>query len=361
MARLRTAILVVAAAATVAPQVAGQVRDGPVAGQLDRFIRDSIPAFSGQLLVAREGRVLLHQGYGLADREAGRPVTVETVFDIGSITKQFTAAAVMALAGEGRLDVGDTLGRWVDGLHGRIAGVTLHQLLTHTAGVAQYSGDDYEPMTARDFAVWLDTARLVGVPGEEFHYSNPGYSALALVVERATGMPYERFVQTRLFAPAGLRRTGYTHPDWSTAPLAVGYDREGARFGTPLDHFWHGDGPSWNLRANGGMLSTAGEMYRWVEALRTGRVLAPASFRRMTAGHVETGRPGGRRYGYGWQVGVGDDGRVFTEHTGGNGAFLALVRWYEDPDLVIVAVMNAFEVAALQRVVRAVRAAVDAP
>jgi CubicO group peptidase (beta-lactamase class C family) len=332
---------------------------GPTAVQIDRFVRDSLPDFSGQVLVALGDTVILHQAYGFADRESKRPVTLETVFDIGSLTKQFTAAAIIALAERGALAVEDTLARFFPGLPPSKARLTLHQLLTHSSGLPQYSGDDYDPMSAEGLVAWLDTVSLEFSPGERYRYSNPGYSLLALVVERASGLPYEGFLQRRLLGPAGLTHTGYRAPDWRGTELAVGYELGRKRVGTPLDQRWLDDGPSWNLRGNGGMLSTAAEMYRWQHMLVAGRVLPLDAVQRLTTPHIGTDRAD-RRYGYGWAVRSDEAGRTFVEHTGGNGAFFADVRWYADPEVTFVVTSNAFDADAIRTVLRGlVRLAVD--
>lgn len=331
----------------------------PAAELLDRLISDSVPGFSGQVLVARAGEVLLHKAYGLADRETARPNTVTTVFDVGSVTKQFTAAAVVALESDGRLAVTDTVGKYFAGLRPSIARITLHQLLTHTSGMPQYSGEDYEPRTDSAFAAWLDTVSLEFDPGTKFQYSNPGYSTLALVVQKVSAMPYEEFLQTRLLRPAGLTRTGYRAHDWSRDQLATGYTLGAERFGSPLEHFWHSDGPSWNLRGNGGLLSSAAELYRWQQSLLAGRVLPKSAVACLVTGHVDTQRAG-RRYGYGWYASEDDAGRRSVEHTGGNGAFFALVRWYDESGVVIVVTSNAFRADTIRALLaHVVRVAVD--
>lgn len=356
----RAALVLLALSSCTAgrPATPDPVLNGRIAQAIDRFMRDSLPTFSGQMLVALGGRVVLHEAYGLADRESGRRNTVETVFDIGSVTKQFTAAALLALVQDGRVSVTDTLGKFFPTLRTPKAGVTLHQLLTHSSGLPQYSGDDYEPLTSEGLLRWLDTVSLEFVPGEHFRYSNPGYSLIALVVERASGMPFERFVQSRLLHPAGLRWTGYRTPSWQNEKLAVGYTPSEGRVGSPLDRFWQADGPSWNLRGNGGMLSTAADLYRWQHALVSGRVLSQETVQRLTAGYIDTGRPN-RSYGYGWYVGSDDRGRRLVDHTGGNGAFFAMVRWYQEPEVVLVVTSNAFQPEVIRDVLAAlVRCAV---
>lgn len=358
--RRATLVLTLMLTGCVTPAISIQpVSSGPIAERVDGFVRDSLKAFSGQILVARGGNIVLHRAYGLADREASRRNSVETGFDIGSLTKQFTAAAIVALVQDARLSVSDTLGAFFPELSGEKLRISLHQLLTHSSGFPQYSGEDYDLLTAAGLEGWMDTVSLEFTPGERFRYSNPGYSILALVVEKVSGLPFEKFVQVRLLRPAGLRKTGYRVPNWSVGNLAVGYNDSEGRVGTPLDRLWFDDGPSWNLRGNGGMLSTAWELYQWQQSLTLGKVLSPNSVQRLVSGHVETGRPG-RQYGYGWYATRDAAGRTFTDHTGGNGSFFTLLRWYGVPDVVLVVTSNAFNAEQISALIAAlVRFAVD--
>jgi len=321
----------------------GSVIRGASAEKTDAFIRDELPEFSGQVLVVACGSVLLHAAYGLANRETGHSVTLDTVFDIGSLTKQFTAAAVLFLAARGVLTTDDPVGQFLAGVPPDKAHITLHHLLTHTAGLPLYSGDDYAPMTTDGLVEWFAAVPLESAPGVRYSYSNPGYSLLALVVEQTSGLPYEALLYHKLLKPAGLVRTGYRIPEWRSSELAVGYTEGTGRFGTPLEHAWADDGPSWNLRGNGGILSTAGEMFQWIQALKEGKVLPASSVRRLTTPRVEAGASG-LWYGYGWKIVEDGRGRRFVNHSGGNGAFFADIRWYESPDLTTVVTCNAFRI-----------------
>lgn len=226
------------------------------AARLDEHARRLTPfGFSGSLLIAKDGEVVLSSGYGMADREAGVPVTAETVFDIGSITKQFTAAAILRLEMEGRLSVTDPVTRWFDGVPEDKRTMTLHHLLTHSAGLRGDFGGDYDVAERDSLAGVILQSELLWAPGTRYEYSNAGYSLLGMVVEKASGMGYEAYLRDKLWAPAGMTRTGYRGVRWNLAELAVGYAADGRRNGTPVDQRWAPDGPWWNLRANGGVLS----------------------------------------------------------------------------------------------------------
>ncbi|HSG38033.1 MAG TPA: serine hydrolase domain-containing protein [Thermoanaerobaculia bacterium] len=315
------------------PPAAVKRPDAELRQELDRLMsRLEAFGFSGSLLVARDGRVILEKGYGFADRDKGVPFTAETVFDIGSITKQLTAAAILKLEMEGKLKVTDPLSKHFEGVPEDKRGITLHHLLTHSAGFVDILGGDYDEMPRDRLVQGALASKLLWPPGTGYEYSNLGYSLLAIVVEKVSGRPYETFLQERLLKPAGLTLTGYRGPKWDLAKLAHGYSRRGP-WGTPLDHTWAPDGPWWNLRGNGGILSTVGELYKWHRALEGEAILSKEAKAKYQAPHVAEG--GGTHYGYGWSVAKTSRGTTLVAHNGGNGIFAADFRRYVDEGVVI--------------------------
>lgn len=295
--------------------------------------------FSGVLAVVRAGEPLLWAASGECIRESSTPCSPATVFDIGSITKQFTAAAILALQEDGALGVDDTLDVHLPDVPADKAAITLHQLLTHSAGVPDIIGDDYEPI---DREAWLTAALaapLVHEPGSAYLYSNVGYSILAAIVELRAGTSYEEFLQTRLFEPAGLSHTGYVLPSFDDVVVAHGY-RGDETIGAPNALPWDTTGPWWNLRGNGGILSDLGDMLAWHDALATDQVLSAASKDAMYTPWVDEGT-GDSFYGYGWVIlDVPGVGTVIT-HNGGNDYFFADFVRLVDQDLVVVVLDNA--------------------
>jgi CubicO group peptidase (beta-lactamase class C family) len=329
-----------------ARQVAAVAGD-PVGAELDRYLsRLAALGYSGSALVARGGRVLLHKGYGLADRARGRPYTAETLFDVASISKQFTAAAILKLEMEGKLRVEDPLGRFFPDAPADKAAITLHQLLTHTSGLRDTFGEEYEPVTRQELLRRVFASRLLGPPGRRYRYSNGGYSVLAAVVEVASGATYDDYLRGRLFAPAGMRHTGFRLPAAALALLAHGYTADGD-WGTPLDHPWAPDGPYWDLRGNGGILSSTGDFYRWHLALAGDRVLARPQREKYVTPYVSEGRWAHTDYAYGWSVGKSPTGKREVSHIGGNGAFESDFRRYLGDDAVIVLSGNSVDYSAL--------------
>ncbi|WP_433333948.1 serine hydrolase domain-containing protein [Spirillospora sp. CA-294931] len=310
-----TAFAAVAALALAGAPAHAESEDG-----IPEFLDATLPKGPGGTVVAaRDGKLVHCEGFGLADREAKIPAGCDTVYDVMSITKQFTAAAVLKLEMEGKLRVTDRVGQFVGSVPADKRAITLHQLLTHTSGLDEI-GSDYDPVTRDAMLKGAMGSRLIASPGAKFHYSNLGYSVLAAIVEKVSGVPYERYLASRLFAPAGMGRTGYVLPQWRPGEVAVEYDRHGVRQGRPYEHPWASDGPHWYLRGNGGLLSTPRDMFRWHRALECDRILSREAKRKLFAPHVLTESEGDTKvyYGYGWGVFPRSPlGRV-VEHDGGN-------------------------------------------
>ncbi len=297
--------------------------------------------FNGVVAV-RSGSEVSTRAYGIADRENEVAVDAETVFDIGSVSKQFTAAAILRLEMDGVLSTEDTLGEHVPGLPDDKAAITLHQLLTNTGGLPHSLGLDDEPIGRSDFLALVGETPLIAVPGEEYNYSNVGFALLGAVIEFETGGSYETYLRTSLLEPAGMLDTGYVLPDWDGQTIAVGYTETGDRFGRPNEQIWDADGPYWHLRANGGLLSTAADMLRWDEALQSEDVLDANAKAKFFAPHVPDGPAEGVAYAYGWVVVPMPMGGQLITHNGGNGTFFADYLWFAEHDITIFVATNSY-------------------
>ncbi|MGH3480619.1 MAG: serine hydrolase domain-containing protein [Nocardioidaceae bacterium] len=308
----------------------------PADPTIEQFLDDTLPAgSSGTVLVARGDEIVHCTGFGMADREERVPASCDTVYDIQSITKQFTAAAILKLEMMGRLRVCDPISRYVEPVPKDKRGITIHHLLTHTAGLREALGGDYEPQTREAMLEGALSSRLRSTPGSRYAYSNVGYSVLAVIVEEASGMDYEEFLAENLFEPAGMTETGYVRPEWSPRSVAVEYDRHGQPKGRPFDHPWADDGPYWNLRGNGGILTTARDMFRWHLALQGDEVLSPQAKQKLFTPYVVEGPGATTHYGYGWVV---VDSRPYGKvvwHDGGNGWSLSMVTRFLDEDVLV--------------------------
>lgn len=299
-----------------------------LARRLDaRLAAESAAGFSGSVLVARKGVVVLDRGYGWADRGRTQRVTPRTRFWIASISKQFTAAAILKLAEDGRLSVDDPLGRHLPGVPDEKRALTLHHLLTHTSGLRQrYAADGIVEREAALRA--LLAPPLAGPPGQRFAYSNDAYNLLAIVVEAVSGQPFERFVRRRLLDPAGLADTGFWGQEGQESVAEMPSPVEGQ----PRH-------ANWGFRGATGMFSTSGDLYRWQRALLHDRVLSEASRTRLLAPHVPI-EGGAAAYGWFRTTGPGGTRALWTRGTESFG-HNAILMTYPDPDVVIVAASNA--------------------
>lgn len=249
---------------------------------------------SGVILIRSRDKILLYKAYGVADREKNKRMTLETGFDIGSLVKAMTAAGILRLEEQGKLSTEDKLSRFFPNIPEDKKNITIAQVLAHKAGMKDMFGGDYD-VVSRD---WIEekvlTTALVSPPGEKRLYSNSGYSLLAIIIEKASGKTYEKFMREEVFKPAGVKKIGYVLADWKNKDLAVGY-YEGNRWGSPLDKKWAKDGPGWNLRGNGGMLSTVEETARWYESLVEGKILKPETLQKHLANSSGVSRALGER------------------------------------------------------------------
>lgn len=295
--------------------------------------------FSGAALVGLGEEVVHASGHGLADREAGRPFTTGTVFSLGSITKLYTAAAVLRLVGRGELSLADTLGTFIPDLPADRAAITVEQLLTHTSGLGEIPYPDEADVSRRLLVEETRKVPLVDEPGASVSYSNLGFSLLGVILEEATGQPYEEALRQEVLRPARAWETGYTLAAWGPERLAVGYER-GERWGTIVEKFPHPSGPSWALTANGGLHATLFDAFRFVRAFVEGEILAPE----LVAASFEPHRGRFQAQGLGWHLYTApdgtEDGTPAVGHDGSNKFLTASVRHLPERDVTVVLAAN---------------------
>ncbi len=311
---------------------------------LDAVARQAVKdsGFSGSVLVALKGKVVLDSGYGTVDGKTGERITKDTVFDIGSLTKQFTAAAILRLVDQGRVKLEDPIARYFPDAPPDKAGITVLQLLTHTSGLSDHAPDDWEVLS-KDVAL----SRIFGEtlefpPGSKFGYSNSGYTLLAALIESVTSEPYTKFMETAIFKPFGLTHTGFfaSHDHWRTSVLAHGIFA-GTDKGLPSS--W--PGPYWGPMGNGEILSTTQDMYRWFRAVRENKVAPEPLTRQVFTPHIKVfdkDKNGVESfYGFGWGIKTGPNGTLITHGgagLGGNAEF----AYFVEQDTLIVVLSNQF-------------------
>lgn len=293
-------------------------------------------SFTGTVLVARDGNVLFARSYGLANEELGVRNMPETRFRIGSITKQFTAAAILLLQERGQLDVADPLCKYLTNCPSTWASMTLHHLLTHTSGIPSYTDVKTQAeirqlasttVTPAGFVDTFTARPLAFQPGARFSYSNSNYFVLGYVIELVSGQRYERFLEEQIFRPLRLANTGYDSTDKLLKGRASGYSSNGGERINAL---------AMDMSvpyAAGALYSTAADLLAWTEALHAGRLLSTASLRAMTTAHTSG-------YGYGLMSSRANDRRVIG-HGGAIDGFMAELVHYPDERITVVVLRNA--------------------
>ncbi len=288
--------------------------------------------FNGSVLVARDGKLLLSQGYGMANFEWNIPATPETRFRLGSITKQFTAMVVLLLEQDGKLKTSDPLCRFIDPCPAAWQPVTLHHLLTHSAGIPNFTSfPDYQKTMALPSPPAATIARfrdkpLDFAPGEKMSYSNSGYVLLGAVIEKASGQSYEAFLRARILDPLAMRDTGYDHPAEVLVRRAAGYEHSGSTLRNAA--FLDMTIPY----SAGALYSTTLDLMKWDRALTAGKLLTPASYKRYFT-------PGKNNYAYGWNV-VTRNGLEVISHGGGINGFATMIMRAPAQGLLVVTLSN---------------------
>lgn len=288
------------------------------------------------IAVIRDGKVVHRNAYGMADLEWEIPLRPDCSFRIASLTKQFTAAAVIRLAEQGRLTLEDPLEAHLPAFDPRGRTVRLDHLLTHTSGLRNHD----KGAAARTARVNVPVAEVMEQvisapfefePGARYRYCNSGYLLLGAVIAKVSGVPYETFLEQELFAPLGMVRTGLFTHDTVTPRRARGYVRGRRGF-----HNARRDAENWS-HAAGGLLSTLDDLTIWDRALRRGQVMLPENFARMTAPAMTADGP--YPYGFGW--GLGEYlGQSLHHHTGGISGFAAQMTRLTDEALTVIVLSN---------------------
>lgn len=281
---LRSAFLILATATLTSACVAqpnagtsGTVVSTPLGAHLDSALKQAeSEGFSGVALVEKDGQVVLKKGYGMANRAERIAMTPGTVVQIGSNTKDFTAVAILQLAERGRLELSDSIGKYFPEVPRDKRGVTIVDLMKHRAGFPQHLGPDFDSVTRDQEIRNALTAPLLFPAGQRHSYSNVGYSLLAAIIEQLSKKSYDEYVRDEILTPLGLKETGFLLPRFDARRLAHGY-RENEDRGTMIAKPHAADGPYWNLRGNGGMLSTVDDMHRFYKALAGEKLLKAAS------------------------------------------------------------------------------------
>ncbi len=330
----RAVILTIIISCVMMTSLTSLSTESGIEAKTDEYIHAwmKINRFSGAILLARDGKVLVNKGYGLASYEHEVPITSKTKFRIGSLTKSFTATAIMMLQEQGKLNVSDPLSKYIpdypdgDKIH-------LVHLLTHTSGIPDHTklpGFNtnrrvYPSEITETIATFKDLP-LEFAPGERFSYSSSGYILLGYVIEQVTGMSYGDFIEEHIFAPLGMEDSGFEHDGQVIPGMASGYDYHGD---TVVKAAYRNIA---NAHASGALYSTIEDLYRWDRALYTERLLSKASLEQMFTPYKDN-------YGYGWGI-VDLFGHHMMAHNGDTEGFKSNLSRFPDDNVCIIILSN---------------------
>ena len=292
--------------------------------------------FNGAALVAQKGKVIYQKGFGFKDAEQKLPNDANAIFQVGSLTKQITAAVVMQLQQEKKLSVSDKLSKFYPEIPNSEK-ITIENLLTHTSGIHNYTEDSAimngdltksfskEQMVSR-FAAYKSDFE----PGQDWHYSNSAYSLLGYIIEKVENKPYEKVVRERIFSPLGMTQSGFDFTHLKSAAKTKGYfSLQPKPVAAPILD-------STLAYAAGAIYSTVGDFYKWERAVASGKLLRPESWRQVFT-------PYKNKYGYGWGIDT-LFGQQLMSHSGGIPGYTSFIMRFPQDDLAVIVFDNTMSV-----------------
>jgi CubicO group peptidase (beta-lactamase class C family) len=333
-ALLALCLLFVGQVSAQAPAAASAPQAQEITRKVDEYMSAAVRVnrFSGAVLLARDGQPMVSRGYGMANIELGVPNTSQTVFRLGSVTKQFTSMAILLLQERGKLSVSDPICKYLSDCPPAWQPITIKHLLTHTAGVPNYTEfPDFMKTAAVDTTAAELTNRFRDKPlqfalGEKYAYSNSGYYLLGTIIERASGKSYPDFLQENIFTPLGMKQSGYDNPVRIIKNRAAGYART-------TDGFINAAPISMSTAyAAGALYSTVEDLLLWDQALYTVKLVSRKSL-------DEAFTPFKSNYGYGWTIGKRYDHQVIA-HGGGIFGFSSYIARYPADRVTVVVLSN---------------------
>jgi D-alanyl-D-alanine carboxypeptidase len=294
----------------------------------DAALKAGVPAV--QIAVSEHGRIIYSAAFGVTDRESGAPATPRSVLQTGSLTKQFTAAAIVRLAERGALSLDDRIEKFVPEFNPRGATITFRHLLTHTSGVSSLPASEYVPQTRAQFMALVDQP-LAFPPGSNWSYSNAGYKLLGYAIESIAGVPYAQFIHEEFGVPLGLVDTGVCGTFGLPVPAGYGF----------VQGNWKPVPPSVMSVpfSAGAICSTASDLVRWSDLMVRGGVVRPESYAAMTVPTTLTTNSVAP-YGFGFFL-QPQLGRPQVWHTGAINGFLSSLTYFPNEELAIAVIINA--------------------
>ena len=325
--RIQSWVLVALALSLVHATASAQAAHEKFDSYIQAYVRNG--DFSGSVLVARHGHIVFRKSYGMANHEWNIPNSENTKFHIASVTKTFTAAAIVILEQQGKLKFSDPLSKYVPGyLNGDR--ITIEQMLTHSSGLPdfyslpEYPAKKYQRVSLADLIGWVKTKPLDFLPGSKTSYSNTGYAFLAYIIEQVSGEPYEQFIGEELLKPLGMKETGALLDDALISNRADGYQPALADSGLRNAPFYD----KAILTGSGSLYSTTGDLYTWAQAIAGGRFF---NLQKLS-------------YPYGWGAretpAQTKSGHHHIEQDGRAPGFASHVSIFPDDDLIVIVLGN---------------------
>jgi CubicO group peptidase (beta-lactamase class C family) len=311
------------------------------ADRVDKYIKSQmtehrIPGLA--LKIIRDGKVVKTAAYGLANIELDVPTRPETVFEIGSVTKQFTAAGILLLAQEGKLSVDDRISNYLKDLPEAWTNVTIRHLLTHTSGIKSYTGLDgfqiWRHLTQDQFIKAIGKEPMEFQPGSSWKYCNTGFNLLGYIIENVSGKNYWDFMSQRISQPLGMHATTNRLLSLIIPNRAAGYEQ--------TNHVWiNRDSDLTEVFAAGAIASTVGDLAKWNASLEGERILNAASKEQMWTPAKLTNAKA-TKYGFGWYVDA-VEGHRNVGHGGSTSGFSASIQRFPDDKLAVIILTNTDE------------------
>jgi CubicO group peptidase (beta-lactamase class C family) len=304
--------------------------------KLDEYLNSAVAVykFNGAVLIAQKGEIILQKGYGYKNFAANTLNNTNGIFQIGSLTKSFTAAVVLKLQEEGKLSIDDYLNKYLPQVRGADE-IKLRELLNHTSGLYDYANDIgpedsaivSRPVTRQRVVDVFAKKKLLFKPGSKFSYCNSDYYLLGMIIEKVSGMPYEQAVRKLIFGPLGMTHSGFDFINLRDTAKTAGYVTIAPGKYTPNIQW-----DSTVTYAPGGIYSTTADLYKWGKAMANTQILSPASWKQALT-------PGLDKYGFGWWI---DSlfNRKYIYHSGGLPGFMSYLVYFPDDDITIIMLTN---------------------
>ena len=307
---------------------------------IDRLLQETYnPTEPGAaVIVAKKREVIFRAGQGLANLELGVPIKPEMVFRLGSITKQFTAVAILMLVEQGKLALADSITKFLPDYPTHAHLITVEHLLTHTSGIKSYTSmPEWQSLWRKDFTVqglidFFKYQPMQSAPGKRWAYNNSGYCLLGAIIEKVSGQTYEQFLQNSIFDPLGMKQSYYDNPIRVIPWRAAGYEK-GPKGYTNAEYL-----SMTQPYAAGSLASTVDDLAIWDAALYTGQLLKPETLQQAFVSYrLADGTP--TDYGYGWTVSE-YGGRRLIEHGGGIHGFRTYAMRIPDERIFVAVLSN---------------------